>query len=63
MNKRSGTYHKFNKLYVVSARAVVISEASLAKASGMKSQPGFVVLVLDDINQTSIVHYGSSRWQ
>lgn len=53
---------QFNKRNVDSVRVVVLSEASFLSAPGMKSQLGLVVCMVDNLNRTNILHYGSSRY-
>ena len=53
----------FVKLDIDTIRLVLLTDASFANAEGMKSQLGYLVLMVDGNGNCNIVHYGSNRCQ
>lgn len=51
----------FVKIDIASIR-VVLSDASLANAPGIKTQLGYVILMAIDDHSENILHYVPSRW-
>jgi hypothetical protein len=51
----------FVPLDLETLRVVLHTDASFANADGMKSQLGFVIMLLDGKNNANIVHYASRR--
>lgn len=61
LKRSSAQGRNFVKLHTSSTMVFVISDASVAKASGLKSQLGYVTLMADKKVSVNIVQYGSNR--
>ena len=51
----------FVALDLKTVRLVLMTDASFANAEGMKSQLGYLILMVDAAGNCNIVHYGSNR--
>lgn len=51
----------FVPLNLETMRLVLMTDASFANAQGMKSQLGYLIMLVDDEGNCNIVHYGSNR--
>lgn len=51
----------FVPLNLDNVRLVVVTDASFANAPGSKSQLGYIIMMVDDDNNSNIIHYGSNR--
>ena len=52
---------KYIPLYMDSAKLVLVSDASFANASGLKSQLGYLILRVDKYKNCNILHYAYNR--
>ena len=59
-HETSGVGIKYVPLDEESSRLALFTDASFANADRLKSQLGFVLVILDDNNNANIIHYGSS---
>ena len=49
------------KLNMEEIKIVVLTDASFANAEGLKSQLGYLILLVDDTGRCNVLHYGSNR--
>lgn len=62
LKETSDTGPKFVNLDVDSFKVIVLSDALFANASGLESQFGLVLFMIDDQNHANIVRHKSSRY-
>lgn len=51
----------FTPLNLETVRLVLLSDASFGNAAGLKSQLGYLIMMVDSDDNCNIVHYGSNR--
>lgn len=62
LNKTSAQGLDFVRLDLALMHLVVLSGASFANATNLKSQVGYVILIANKLRCANVVHYASSRY-